>query len=148
MGRDRTRCNKIPLEKLISMQTKETAELVGLTDRRLIEPGYKADINIIDFDNLTLHEPTVVYDLPAGGRRLIQKASGYTATVVSGRVSSVQPDRLLTGFGFRLTRCRFFLPGRGLAGLSRCLFGSTLNSFLQLLAFLGRLLFSGLCLRT
>ncbi|MFT4824974.1 MAG: N-acyl-D-aspartate/D-glutamate deacylase [Halioglobus sp.] len=89
-GRDRTRGNKIPLEKLISMQTKETAELVGLTDRGLIEPGYKADINIIDFDNLTLHEPTVVHDLPAGGRRLIQKASGYAATVVSGKVAFLE----------------------------------------------------------
>jgi N-acyl-D-aspartate/D-glutamate deacylase len=86
-GRDRSRGNKIPLEKLVRMQTKETAELVGMTDRGLLEPGFKADINIIDFDNLTLHEPTVVNDLPAGGRRLVQKASGYTATLVAGKVA-------------------------------------------------------------
>ena len=48
---------------------------------------YKADINIIDFDNLTLHEPEVLYDLPAGGRRLVQKASGYEYTIVSGQVA-------------------------------------------------------------
>ena len=86
-GRDRTRGNKLPLETLISMQTKETAELVGLNDRGQLKPGYKADINIIDFEHLTLHEPTVVYDLPAGGRRLIQRASGYTATLVAGKIA-------------------------------------------------------------
>lgn len=86
-GRDRSRGKKIPLETLIRMQTKETAELVGMTDRGLLAVGYKADINIIDFESLTLHEPTVVNDLPAGGRRLIQKASGYTATLVAGKVA-------------------------------------------------------------
>lgn len=86
-GRDRTRGHKLPLEQLISMQTKETAELVGLFDRGLLKPGYKADINIIDFERLCLHEPTVVYDLPAGGRRLIQRATGYTATLVAGKVA-------------------------------------------------------------
>ena len=86
-GRDRTRGDKLPLERLISMQTKETASLVGLNDRGVLAPGFKADINIIDFDNLTLHEPTVAYDLPAGGRRLVQRASGYVATVVAGQVA-------------------------------------------------------------
>ncbi len=86
-GRDRARGNKIPLKKLISMQTKETAELVGLYDRGVIQPGYKADINIINFDELTLHEPYVTNDLPAGGRRLVQKASGYEATFVSGKLA-------------------------------------------------------------
>ncbi len=69
------------------MQTKETAELVGLYDRGVLAPGYKADINIIDFDHLVLHEPEVINDLPAGGRRLVQKASGYTATIVAGKVA-------------------------------------------------------------
>ena len=86
-GRDRSRGPKIPLERLVSMQTKETAELVGLHDRGILAPGYKADINVIDFDNLQLHEPVVAYDLPAGGRRLVQRASGYTATVVAGQVA-------------------------------------------------------------
>lgn len=86
-GRDRSRGKQFPLERLVSMQTKETAELVGMLDRGVLAPGYKADINVIDFDNLTLHEPRVEYDLPAGGRRLVQKASGYVATVVSGVVA-------------------------------------------------------------
>jgi N-acyl-D-aspartate/D-glutamate deacylase len=86
-GRDRTRGPRLPLERLVSMQTKETAELVGLHDRGVLAPGYKADINVIDFDGLQLHEPTVAYDLPAGGRRLVQHASGYVATIVSGRVA-------------------------------------------------------------
>jgi N-acyl-D-aspartate/D-glutamate deacylase len=86
-GRDRTRGNKIPLESLIHMQTQQTASQVGMLDRGVLKPGYKADINVIDFERLTLHEPTVAYDLPAGGRRLIQKASGYNYTIVSGRVA-------------------------------------------------------------
>jgi len=98
-GRDRTRGPKLPLEQLISMQTKETAELVGIYDRGLLKPGYKADINIIDFDNMVLHAPEVVYDLPAGGRRLIQKADGYTKTIVSGVVAfeNGQPTGALEG---------------------------------------------------
>ena len=81
------------------MQTKETAELVGLLDRGVLAPGYKADVNVIDFDNLTLHEPQVEYDLPAGGRRLVQRASGYDATVVSGRVAfrNGEPTGVLNG---------------------------------------------------
>ncbi|MGB0919892.1 MAG: N-acyl-D-amino-acid deacylase family protein [Alphaproteobacteria bacterium] len=86
-GRDRTAGPKLPLEKLISMQTKETAELVGLGDRGILKPGYKADVNVIDFEGLTLYPPTVVYDLPAGGRRLIQKADGYEVTIVNGEVA-------------------------------------------------------------
>ncbi len=86
-GRDRTRGPKLPLEQLIAMQTSETAKLVGLNDRGILKPGYKADINVIDFDRLTLHAPQVVYDLPAGGRRLIQKATGYEKTIVSGIVA-------------------------------------------------------------
>jgi len=86
-GRDRTRGPKLPLERLVSMQTKETAELVGLHDRGVLAPGYKADVNVIDFEGLTLHAPTVAYDLPAGGRRLVQRASGYEVTIVAGEVA-------------------------------------------------------------
>ena len=86
-GRDRTRGEKIPLERLVSMQTKETAELVGLNDRGVLAPGYKADVNVIDFERLALHEPEIVHDLPAGGRRLVQRADGYEVTIVSGRVA-------------------------------------------------------------
>ncbi|MCG8589521.1 MAG: amidohydrolase family protein [Proteobacteria bacterium] len=86
-GRDRNRGRKLPLERLVRMQTLETAELVGLHDRGILKPGYKADVNVIDFERLALHEPTVVYDLPAGGRRLVQRASGYAATIVAGVVA-------------------------------------------------------------
>jgi len=86
-GRDRKRGKKIPLEKLISMQTLETSRLLGISDRGVLKEGYKADINVIDFDNLTLHEPEVLHDLPAGGRRLVQKASGYEYTIVSGQIA-------------------------------------------------------------
>tara|TARA_Y100000590_G_scaffold363383_1_gene421029 strand:- start:2194 stop:3903 length:1710 start_codon:yes stop_codon:yes gene_type:complete len=86
-GRDRKRGKRIPLEKLISMQTLETSKLLGINDRGVLKEGFKADINVIDFKNLTLHEPEVLYDLPAGGRRLVQKASGYEYTIVSGQVA-------------------------------------------------------------
>jgi len=86
-GRDRSRGPKLPLAQLISMQTKQTAELVGLLDRGVLAPGYKADINVIDFEGLTLHAPTVAYDLPAGGRRLVQRASGYEVTIVAGEIA-------------------------------------------------------------
>ena len=86
-GRDRTRGKQMPLEQLVSMQTKETANLVGLHDRGVLAPGYKADINVIDFDNLRLPPPRVEYDLPAGGRRLVQRAEGYVATIVAGTVA-------------------------------------------------------------
>lgn len=86
-GRDRKRGDLIPLEQLVKMQTSDTARLVGLADRGVIGPGYKADLNVIDFEHLQLHAPSVEYDLPAGGRRLVQRATGYAATLVSGRVA-------------------------------------------------------------
>ncbi len=98
-GRDRTRGPKLPLEQLVAMQTRETAGLVGLLDRGVIAPGYKADLNVIDFENLTLHEPTVAYDLPAGGRRLVQRASGYEYTIVAGEIAfrDGEPTGVLNG---------------------------------------------------
>jgi len=86
-GRDRDRGEKLPLETLIRMQTYETSQLLGIKDRGLLVEGLKADINVIDFDNLTIHEPEIVNDLPAGGRRLVQKASGYSYTIVSGEIA-------------------------------------------------------------
>ena len=86
-ARDRSRGEKIPLELLVKMQTQDTAATVGLNDRGLLKPGYKADLNIIDFKNLHLHAPKITYDLPAGGRRLGQKADGYRATIVNGVVT-------------------------------------------------------------
>jgi N-acyl-D-aspartate/D-glutamate deacylase len=86
-GRDRDRGPRLPLEDLIRKQTSETASLVGLHDRGVLRPGYKADVNLIDFDRLRPRRPQIVNDLPAGGRRLVQDADGYVATVVSGKVA-------------------------------------------------------------
>lgn len=83
-GRDRSRGDKLPLEFLVRKQTSDTARTYGLLDRGVIGPGYKADLNLIDFDALRLLRPELVYDLPAGGRRIIQKAIGYRHTFVSG----------------------------------------------------------------
>jgi N-acyl-D-aspartate/D-glutamate deacylase len=97
--RDRTRGLRLDLPYVVKAQTQDTAGAVGLMDRGLLRPGYKADINIIDYDHLTLHAPSVAYDLPAGGRRLIQKAEGYVATFVSGVevMSNGQPTGALPG---------------------------------------------------
>jgi N-acyl-D-aspartate/D-glutamate deacylase len=83
-GRDRSRGPGFPLPQLIKMQTSETADFFGFSDRGRLRPGLRADINVIDFDGLRLHQPEVVHDLPAGGRRLVQKVDGYHATLVAG----------------------------------------------------------------
>ena len=77
----------VPVEKAVSMLSRETALSVGLTDRGLLKPGYKADLNVIDLDRLHLYAPRVKRDLPAGGKRLSQKSDGYEATIVSGQVT-------------------------------------------------------------
>ncbi|MBU8872247.1 amidohydrolase family protein [Reyranella sp. MMS21-HV4-11] len=102
-GRDRTRGPKLDLEFLIAKQTRGTAEAYGLMDRGLLAPGHKADINIIDFDNLSLKRPEVAYDLPTGGRRLIQRASGYRHTFNAG-VETMQNDELTGERPGRLVR--------------------------------------------
>jgi N-acyl-D-aspartate/D-glutamate deacylase len=86
------------------MQSRSTAEAVQLFDRGLIVQGYRADINVIDYDALTLLAPEVGYDLPAGGRRLLQRAKGYVATVVAGEITyrdgestGALPGRLVRG---------------------------------------------------
>jgi N-acyl-D-aspartate/D-glutamate deacylase len=82
-GRDRDR-GRIELETLVRMQTHDTAQFVGMHDRGTLEPGKRADINVIDFDNLRLGAPRLIHDLPAGGARLMQEATGYVATYVRG----------------------------------------------------------------
>jgi N-acyl-D-amino-acid deacylase len=82
--RDRTRGDLLPLEWVVKKQTHDTAALYGLGDRGTLEPGLLADLNVIDYDHLQLGTPKVVTDLPAGGRRLVQDAVGYLATVKSG----------------------------------------------------------------
>jgi N-acyl-D-aspartate/D-glutamate deacylase len=102
--RDRTRGPKLSVEKMIKGQCRDTAETVGLFDRGLVAEGYRADLNVIDYPRLKLKAPQVTYDLPTGGRRLIQRAEGYTATIVAGQVTyrdgeptGALPGRLLRG---------------------------------------------------
>lgn len=104
-ARDRRRGPKLPLEWLVRKQTYETAAVYGLTDRGTIAPGKKADINVIDFDRLDLTPPRVVYDLPSGGRRLIQRARGYRHTFVSG-VEVLAADELTGALPGQLIRGR------------------------------------------
>jgi N-acyl-D-amino-acid deacylase len=83
-GRDRKRGPGLPLELIVKRQTSETADFFGFADRGRLAPGLKADVNVIDFERLRLHVPEIRYDLPAGGRRLVQRVDGYVATFVSG----------------------------------------------------------------
>jgi N-acyl-D-aspartate/D-glutamate deacylase len=100
--RDRARGETLPLELVVQKQAAGTAAVVGLTDRGTIEVGKKADLNVIDLEHLTLHAPRSVDDLPAGGRRILQDATGYVATIVSGvvtrrndRDTGARPGRLV-----------------------------------------------------
>ena len=86
-GRDRTKGERFPLEFLVRKLTRDTALAYGLADRGQLKPGLLADVNVIDFDNLRLYRPEAIYDLPAGGRRLVQRADGYRYTVKSGQVT-------------------------------------------------------------
>ncbi len=83
-ARDRHRGPKFPLEFVVKRLTSETADFFGFKDRGRLAAGMKADVNVIDHANLRIHHPEMRYDLPAGGKRLVQRADGYTATIVSG----------------------------------------------------------------
>jgi len=83
-GRDRRRGPRLPLELLVKRQTSETADFFGLRDRGRLTPGLRADVNLIDFDGLRLYQQELVNDLPAGGRRFVQRVDGYRATFVAG----------------------------------------------------------------
>jgi len=103
-ARDRARGKRLPLEYVVQRQCRDTARHVGLRDRGTIEVGMLADLNVIDHDNLTLHAPEIVFDLPAGGKRLVQRADGYTATIKrgqviyrDGRATGTLPGRLIRG---------------------------------------------------
>ena len=102
--RDRTRGERLTLAESVRMLSRDTARAVGLEDRGVVAPGYKADLNVIDLDHLCLYAPEVVRDLPTGGRRLVQRADGYVATIVSGHVvhrggvaTGELPGRLVRG---------------------------------------------------
>ncbi len=104
MTRDRRRGPTVDLAQMVRMQSHDTAAALGLHDRGLIQVGLRADLNVIDYDALQLHAPRVVHDLPAGGRRLVQRADGYVATVVAGEITyrhgeptEALPGRLLRG---------------------------------------------------
>jgi N-acyl-D-aspartate/D-glutamate deacylase len=103
-GRDRSRGERLDLSWIVKSMTSDTAGAVGLADRGVLAPGCKADVNVIDFERLTLHHPEMLFDLPAGGKRLVQRADGYLATVVSGEVvyedgrhTGALPGRLVRG---------------------------------------------------
>src|SRR6516225_11253378 len=83
-GRDRSRGPRLPLERLIKRQTSETADFFGFSDRGRLATGVRADLNVIDFDNLKVRKPELVHDMPAGGRRFVQHVEGYEATLVAG----------------------------------------------------------------
>ncbi|MFT4625120.1 MAG: N-acyl-D-amino-acid deacylase, partial [Myxococcota bacterium] len=85
--RDRARGEKLPLEYIVMRQTSQTAQFYGLNDRGVLAPGYKADVNVIDYDRLHLQAVELVHDLPAGGRRLTQRAVGYDYTICTGVVT-------------------------------------------------------------
>ena len=85
-GRDRSKGDKMSLEFIVRALTSNTAEAFGMFDRGRIAEGYIADLNIIDFDKMRLHRPEAVFDLPAGGRRLVQRAEGYDCTIKAGEV--------------------------------------------------------------
>jgi N-acyl-D-aspartate/D-glutamate deacylase len=101
--RDRQRGPRLQLEKMVQRQTRKTAELYGLTDRGLIAPGLRADLNLIDFEALTFDMPQMVYDFPANGRRLVQHAKGYVGTFVNG-VQTVERDEFTGALPGKLLR--------------------------------------------
>ncbi|HEX9682465.1 MAG TPA: amidohydrolase family protein [Acidimicrobiales bacterium] len=104
--RDRTRGDRLPLEHVVKRQTADAATSIGLSDRGVIAPGRRADLNVVDLHQLRLRHPEVVRDLPAGGRRLIQRAEGYrhtfcagVETFVNGEWTGATPGRLIRHAG-------------------------------------------------
>ncbi len=102
--RDRTRGPKLSLEWMVQAQCRDTARAVGLFDRGVIAPGFRADLNVIDYGRLKVKRPQVAFDLPAGGKRLMQGAHGYVATILAGQTTyrggeptDALPGRLLRG---------------------------------------------------
>jgi N-acyl-D-aspartate/D-glutamate deacylase len=90
--RDRAE-GRLSIERLVQMLACDTARYIGLRDRGTVEVGMRADLNVIDHGRLALHRPRMAADLPAGGRRLLQEASGYRATIVNG-VTVLEHDAL------------------------------------------------------
>ncbi|HVA43175.1 MAG TPA: amidohydrolase family protein [Acidimicrobiales bacterium] len=104
--RDRTRGPKLALETAVHLQTGRTASVYGLDDRGVIAPGKRADFNLVDLEGMRLHAPRMAFDLPAGGRRLVQDVDGYDITIVAGQVTfekgqptGARPGRLVRAAG-------------------------------------------------
>jgi N-acyl-D-aspartate/D-glutamate deacylase len=102
--RDRGRGSLFPVAWAVKRLTSDNAREMGLADRGVLKPGLKADLNVLDYDNMRLRRPEVVYDLPAGGKRLIQRTEGFDATIVSGEIvyrhgkpTGALPGRLVRG---------------------------------------------------
>ena len=102
--RDRTRGPRLPLETAVRRLTRDPAELYSLSDRGVLRPGARADVNLIEFDALRLRYPERVTDLPAGAGRLVQHADGYVETIVAGEtvvadgeLTDARPGRLIRG---------------------------------------------------
>jgi N-acyl-D-aspartate/D-glutamate deacylase len=106
-ARDRRRGARLPLEWVVRKMTRDTAELYGLRDRGVVAPGRRADLNVIDWERLRLELPELAFDLPAGAKRLIQRARGYEATLVGGEPT------------FRCGESTGALPGRLVRGAQR-----------------------------
>ena len=109
--RDRTRGPRIELETAVQRLTSSTASLYGLDDRGVLAPGYRADVNVIDFDHVDIDRPEMVYDLPAGAGRMVQHSTGYLETIVAGEtvvangeLTDARPGRLIRGPQARPTR--------------------------------------------
>ena len=103
-ARDRSRGEGLPLEFVVKKMTSDTARLYGLNDRGVLKPGMKGDVNVIDLERLQLRAPELAHDLPADGRRLVQRAEGFVATIVSGEVimrdgedTGARPGQLVRG---------------------------------------------------
>jgi len=104
MTRDRTKGERLPVEMVVHKMTQDTALVYGMADRGVIAPGYRADLNLIDYERIGLEDPEMAYDLPAGGRRIIQRSHGYLATICHGEVTyegdehtGAMPGRLVRG---------------------------------------------------
>ena len=102
--RDRARRPRLPLGFVVKRLARDNAVALGLEDRGLVAPGCKADINVVDYARLRVRAPEVLYDLPAGGKRMVQRADGYVATLVSGvpvyregEETGALPGRLVRG---------------------------------------------------
>jgi N-acyl-D-aspartate/D-glutamate deacylase len=100
----RDRADGLPIELVVKKMTRDTARLYGLDDRGVVAPGYKGDLNLVDLERLNCRLPEMVFDLPGGARRLIQRADGWKATICGGEVTledgehtDARPGRLIRG---------------------------------------------------